>query len=96
MRTADGAIEKVAIDPETLEPTYRVIGDVKPVGICGSGMVDVVAGAFRNYIDLRPGEREDDRDVPRGTLGEDQVRWELSWNQSADGPHLRGRAGVHN
>ena len=50
MRAADGAIEKVAIDPETLEPTYRVIGDVKPVGICGSGIVDVVAALLKSGI----------------------------------------------
>jgi uncharacterized 2Fe-2S/4Fe-4S cluster protein (DUF4445 family) len=47
MRAAEGAIERVAIDPESLEPTYRVIGDVKPVGICGSGIIDVVAELFK-------------------------------------------------
>jgi uncharacterized 2Fe-2S/4Fe-4S cluster protein (DUF4445 family) len=53
-RAAPGAIERVRIDPETLEPRFRVIGtDVwsnepefagTPVtGICGSGIVEVIA-----------------------------------------------------
>ena len=42
MRASDGAIEGVKIDPGgTL--TLEVIGDVEPVGMCGSGLVDAVA-----------------------------------------------------
>ncbi len=41
MRAADGAIEGVAIDGDDLR--LEVIGDVEPVGICGSGLVDAVA-----------------------------------------------------
>jgi uncharacterized 2Fe-2S/4Fe-4S cluster protein (DUF4445 family) len=42
MRAADGAIEVVKVSPEgRLE--LSVIGDVKPVGLCGSGLVDTVA-----------------------------------------------------
>jgi uncharacterized 2Fe-2S/4Fe-4S cluster protein (DUF4445 family) len=40
MRAADGAIEGVRIGDE-LE--LQVIGDVAPIGICGSGLVDCVA-----------------------------------------------------
>lgn len=41
MRAADGAIEGVKIRDDEVELT--VIGDVEPVGICGSGLVDAVA-----------------------------------------------------
>ncbi|HEX5618443.1 MAG TPA: ASKHA domain-containing protein [Solirubrobacteraceae bacterium] len=41
MRAADGAIEGVRIDGDEIE--LQVIGDVEPVGICGSGLVDCVA-----------------------------------------------------
>jgi uncharacterized 2Fe-2S/4Fe-4S cluster protein (DUF4445 family) len=41
MRAADGAIEGVKIDGDEL--TLQVIGDVEPVGLCGSGVVDIVA-----------------------------------------------------
>jgi uncharacterized 2Fe-2S/4Fe-4S cluster protein (DUF4445 family) len=56
-RAAPGAIERVRIDPETLEPRYRVIGrnawsdepgfrGVRVTGICGSGIIEVVAEMF--------------------------------------------------
>jgi uncharacterized 2Fe-2S/4Fe-4S cluster protein (DUF4445 family) len=41
MRAAEGAIEGVRIDGDELE--LEVIGDVEPVGMCGSGLVDAVA-----------------------------------------------------
>jgi uncharacterized 2Fe-2S/4Fe-4S cluster protein (DUF4445 family) len=49
MRAMDGAIESITIDEETLEPTYNVIGDPgeKPVGICGSGIIDIISELFR-------------------------------------------------
>lgn len=44
MRASAGAIERVSIDPCTLEPTLGVIGsDETPVGICGSGIIDAVS-----------------------------------------------------
>jgi len=60
-RAAPGAIERVRIDPETLEPRFRVIGcelwsddpgfaeasaKVGVSGICGSGIIEVVAEMF--------------------------------------------------
>ena len=49
MRATDGAIEAITIDEETLEPHYSVIGDAgtKPVGLCGSGIIDLIAELFR-------------------------------------------------
>jgi len=41
MRAADGAIEGVRIVDGRLE--LEVIGDVEPVGVCGSGLVDCVS-----------------------------------------------------
>ncbi|MDR0819040.1 MAG: ASKHA domain-containing protein [Oscillospiraceae bacterium] len=50
MRAADGAIEACTIDADTFEPTFTVIGGGKPVGICGSGIIDSVAEMFRTGI----------------------------------------------
>ena len=49
MRATDGAIEACTIDKETMEPSYHVIGEEgqKPIGICGSGIIDVIAELFR-------------------------------------------------
>jgi len=50
MRAASGAIEKVTIDPYTLEVWYRTIDDVKPIGICGSGLIDIPAELLKAGI----------------------------------------------
>lgn len=43
MRVAEGAIEEVKIDPETYQPELVTVGDKPPVGICGSGLIDLMA-----------------------------------------------------
>ena len=49
MRATDGAVEAVTIDRETLEPTLSIVGKEgqKPVGICGSGIIVVIAELYR-------------------------------------------------
>jgi uncharacterized 2Fe-2S/4Fe-4S cluster protein (DUF4445 family) len=42
MRAAGGAIEVVSLSPGGVE--LKVIGDAEPAGLCGSGLVDAVAG----------------------------------------------------
>lgn len=44
MRATEGAIEKVRIDPTTGIADCQVIGDIEPIGICGSGMISLLAG----------------------------------------------------
>ena len=52
MRATDGAIESCVIDPETMEPTFGIIGEPgqKPVGLCGSGIIDTIAELFHAGI----------------------------------------------
>ena len=52
MRATDGAIEACSIDPVTMEPTFQIVGDegTKPIGLCGSGIIDVIAELFRCKI----------------------------------------------
>ena len=49
MRATDGAVEACTIDKDTMEPTLTVVGDPgqKPVGICGSGIIDIISELFR-------------------------------------------------
>ncbi len=46
MRATTGAIEEVWINGETYEPSYRVIGNCAPTGICGSGLIALLSEAF--------------------------------------------------
>ena len=64
MRAAPGAIERVKIDPQTYEPTYKVIGNnewsdgsrnMQARGICGSAIIDVIAEMFRAGIIMKNG-----------------------------------------
>jgi len=84
-RAAPGAIERVRIDRETLEPRIRLVGgdhwsdedgfygeiETTPVtGICGSGIIEVIAGLFlAGVIDedgAISGDAPTDRLVPDG------------------------------
>ena len=49
MRATDGAVEAVTIDKDTMVPTLSIIGDEgqKCVGICGSGIIDLISELFR-------------------------------------------------
>jgi uncharacterized 2Fe-2S/4Fe-4S cluster protein (DUF4445 family) len=66
MRAAPGAIERITIDPETHEVDYKVIGreawksyskpeEMKTKGICGSGILDVLAELYRSGVVLKSG-----------------------------------------
>ncbi len=59
MPALDGAIEEVAIGDDGAF-SLSVIGDVKPVGICGSGLVDVLSELLRNGRMNEMGRFEDD------------------------------------
>ncbi|MBR4289040.1 MAG: DUF4445 domain-containing protein [Oscillospiraceae bacterium] len=49
MRATDGAVEACVIDKDTMEPALTVIGDAgqKVVGICGSGIIDIISELYR-------------------------------------------------
>ena len=47
MRATAGAVEAAGINEETMEPDLNVIGGGKCAGICGSGIIDLVAELFR-------------------------------------------------
>ena len=65
MRATDGAVEAVTIDGDTMEPELTIVGEArqKPVGICGSGIIDIIAELFRTGIINARGQfvREGDR-----------------------------------
>ncbi len=52
MRATDGAIEACTIDGSTMEPSLTIVGDEgqKPVGICGSGIIDIISELYRTGI----------------------------------------------
>jgi uncharacterized 2Fe-2S/4Fe-4S cluster protein (DUF4445 family) len=89
MRAAPGAIEIVRIDPDTKEPKYKVIGktawhtDLEKVdtkGICGSGIIEVVAEMFKAGIIDKSGRFVKESNSPRVRKGaDDKPEYVLAW-----------------
>ncbi|MEM2936538.1 MAG: ASKHA domain-containing protein, partial [Candidatus Bathyarchaeia archaeon] len=65
MKASTGAIERLRISPDTLEVEYETIGGGKPIGICGSGIVDAVAEMFKCGIINRQGAFNKNIQTPR-------------------------------
>lgn len=73
MRAAQGAIEHVTIDEQTLEVSFKIIGndawgvteETKAKGLCGSGIIDAVAEMFKAGIIGRNGRFNMALDSPR-------------------------------
>lgn len=70
MRATRGAIEKVEINDGRV--LYETIGKVKPRGICGSGLIDLIYGLAKNRIldiDARFSPSLQDKRIVRGENG---------------------------
>ncbi|MHC4864806.1 MAG: ASKHA domain-containing protein, partial [Planctomycetota bacterium] len=67
MRAGAGAIEKLAILPDG-SAEFKTIGNARPAGICGSGLLDTIAELFSNSIIDRTGRFITDSN-PRLTEG---------------------------
>lgn len=74
MRATVGAIEVVHIHPETYEPMVLTIGGKKAKGICGSGIISLLAGLFMTGAIDRQGKFK--RDLPTKRIREGRDGWE--------------------
>jgi uncharacterized 2Fe-2S/4Fe-4S cluster protein (DUF4445 family) len=84
MRATEGAIEEVWVHSETYEPTYRVIGGTKPVGICGSGLISLLSELFVTGVIDRSGHVKLDLDSPRVRSGEHGSEYVLAWGDETE------------
>ena len=72
MVAISGAIEEFDIDPSTLEPKISTIGGEKPKGICGSGLINIVAGLLLAGVIGQNGKFNTDLTTPQHQAGD---RW---------------------
>jgi uncharacterized 2Fe-2S/4Fe-4S cluster protein (DUF4445 family) len=79
MRASRGAIEDFSIDPVTLEPMIITIGNVRPKGICGSGLIIMVATLFELGIINNLGKFDRDLDTPRIRQDDGIYEYVLAW-----------------
>jgi uncharacterized 2Fe-2S/4Fe-4S cluster protein (DUF4445 family) len=85
MRAMQGAIERVEIDPETYEVAAETIGGGRPLGICGSGLIDCLSKLRAAGIIDRSGQLQADLATPRLRRGEDGPEFVLAWQAEAGG-----------
>jgi len=79
MRAARGAIEDFSIDPVSGEPMILTIGNVPPKGICGSGLITMVAVLFEAGLLDQQGKYNRDLDTPRIRKRDDVYEYVLAW-----------------
>jgi len=75
MRATAGAIEEVWVNSRTHEATYRVIGGEKPRGICGSGLISLLAEMFiAGVMDKSGNIKMNNEAMNNETMGQRRVR----------------------
>ncbi len=79
MRATRGAIEEVWINGATFEPSYRVIGGGKPTGICGSGLISLLAEMFITGVIDKSGNFNHTWSTPRIRQGEHGDEYVVAW-----------------
>ncbi|MDJ0983914.1 MAG: ASKHA domain-containing protein [Desulfobacterales bacterium] len=79
MRAEKGAIEDFSIDPVTYEPMIITIGNVRPKGICGSGLITMVATLFEMGVLNNLGKFNRDLATDRIREHEGVYEFVLAW-----------------
>ncbi len=85
MRAAAGAIEDFGINPATYEPMNITIGNKPPIGICGSGLLVLIATLFEYGVIDRQGKFNRDLETTRIREGRSGYEYVLTWEKEAGG-----------
>lgn len=81
MRATAGAIEEVWINGQTFEPTYRVIGNEPPRGLCGSALISLLAEMFITGLVDKRGRVQTSLDTYRVRMGEHGGEYVVAWGE---------------
>jgi len=77
MRATEGALEGFKYYKEDDRFEFKVIGDVNPRGICGSGMIDIVSELFSNKVIDQKGRFQKGASRHLKTV-DDEIRFNIS------------------
>jgi uncharacterized 2Fe-2S/4Fe-4S cluster protein (DUF4445 family) len=81
MRAASGAIEGVCIDA-SLEPRIKVIDNAEPVGICGSGLIDLLSEMLKTGL-IDSSGKFTEQDTPRLRVRGGVKEYVVAWSGEA-------------
>lgn len=87
MRASEGAIEEVWINSGTFEPTFRVIGGGKARGVCGSGLIALLAELFLTGVIDRSGNFNLKLTNARVRIGEHGPEYVIVWATESQTGH---------
>lgn len=87
MRATEGAIEEVWINGTSFEPTYRVIGNSKPRGLCGSGLISLLAEMFLTGVVDKGGHINTHLPTSRVRQGEHGTEYVVAWASESKTGH---------
>jgi len=79
MRATRGAIEEVWVNGDTFDPSFRVIGNVKPRGLCGSGLISLLSEMFLTGVVDKGGSVNLSLDTPRVRKGDHGSEYVIAW-----------------
>ena len=85
MRAAAGAIEDFGLNPATYEPMNITIGNKPPIGICGSGLLVLIATLFEYGVIDRQGKFNRELETDRIREGRSGYEYVLTWEKEAGG-----------
>lgn len=86
MRASSGAIEKVKINKDTLEPELTIIGDCEPIGICGSGIIDLICQMLLTKVIDRRGKIQRELNNKRVRFNEHDIgEYVLAFKEEYEG-----------
>ena len=86
MRASAGAIEKVKIDKDTLEPELTIIDNCEPIGICGSGIIDLICQMLLTGVIDRRGKMQRQLDNRRIRFNEHNIgEYVLAFKEDYEG-----------
>jgi uncharacterized 2Fe-2S/4Fe-4S cluster protein (DUF4445 family) len=84
MMATTGAIEEVLINSNTLEPTCNTIGNAPPKGICGSGLISLLAEMFITGVIDKAGKINLDLDTPRVRERKHGPEYVVAWGDETE------------
>lgn len=78
VKAMNGAIERVRID-QNFEVEYTTIGNEKPIGLCGSAMIDLVAEMFKHKLIDHKGKINLDIKTERLRKINNEIEFVVAW-----------------
>jgi uncharacterized 2Fe-2S/4Fe-4S cluster protein (DUF4445 family) len=84
MKAVQGAIERVSIDANDHTTHFEVVGGGKPVGICGSAMIDILAEMFQHNLVDRTGRINGEATTERIRKANASLEFVVAWREETD------------